>query len=102
LTLRKSAILFGKVMTLNEIVLSNRDRISDLVIEILTRRSPGTTVDIDQDLRERGLTSIDMVNLMLTVEAEFDIQIPEAEMTPQNFRSISAIDTLVSALLPDH
>jgi acyl carrier protein len=42
-----------------------------------------------------------MVNLMLAVEAEFDLRIPEAQMTPQNFRSISAINTLVSTLLRD-
>jgi acyl carrier protein len=86
-------------MTLNDIVLSTQDRISSIVLEILTRRSARNSVGAEQDLRESGLTSIDMVNLMLAVEAEFDVQIPEDEMTPQNFRSISAIDSLVTALL---
>ena len=39
-----------------------------------------------------------MVNLMLAVEAEFDLEIPQAEMTPENFRSIETIETLVGAL----
>ena len=40
-----------------------------------------------------------MVNLMLSVEAEFNLKIPDADMTPRNFRSISAIDALVRSLL---
>ena len=43
--------------------------------------------------------SLDMVNLMLAVEAEFDLKIPDADMTLRNFRSISAIDALVATLL---
>jgi acyl carrier protein len=40
-----------------------------------------------------------MVNLMLAVETEFDIKIPDRDMTPSNFRSIAQIDKLVGALL---
>jgi len=40
-----------------------------------------------------------MVNLMLSVEAEFDLEIPEVDITPTHFRSISTISTLVTALL---
>jgi hypothetical protein len=36
---------------------------------------------------------------MLAVEAEFELTIPEADMTPANFRSIVAIDALVANLL---
>jgi acyl carrier protein len=36
---------------------------------------------------------------MLAVEAEFDLKIPDRDMTPLNFRSIARIDALVGALL---
>ena len=71
---------------------------TDSVVQVIERRSgkkPNLTSD---DLRKIGLSSLDMVNLMLAVEAEFDVKIPDDEMTPQNFRSISAIDTLICAL----
>ena len=55
-------------------------------------------VPIDRDLVDVGMTSVDMVSLMLAVEAEFDLMIPTADITPQNFRSIAAIDALVSRL----
>ncbi len=37
---------------------------------------------------------------MLGVEAEFDIEIPQSDMTPDNFRSIVAIERLVGSLGP--
>jgi acyl carrier protein len=40
-----------------------------------------------------------MVNLMLAVESEFGLKIPDRDMTPANFRSILRIDALVGALL---
>ena len=52
----------------------------------------------DQDLREAGLSSLDTVNLMLAVEGEFDLFLPQGEMTPENFRSVDAIAALVDRL----
>jgi acyl carrier protein len=37
-----------------------------------------------------------MVNLMLAIEAEFDIEIPQSAMTPDNFDTVAAMDALVS------
>src|SRR5690242_7485030 len=55
-------------------------------------------IPFDRDLVDIGMTSVDMVSLMLAVEAEFDLMIPSTEITPQNFRSIAAIDALVARL----
>jgi acyl carrier protein len=89
----------GEAMTLNAVAASTQDRVADIVLDLLARRNATKTVLPENDLREKGLTSLDMVNLMLAIEAEFDLRIPEAQMTPQNFRSISAIDALVATLL---
>jgi acyl carrier protein len=75
------------------------DRIADLVRGLLAKRSVNRPVGTDEDLTEAGLTSLDMVNLMLAVESEFGLKIPDRDMTPANFRSISRIDALVGALL---
>ena len=69
-----------------------------VVRRMLIERSLDAAVTADADLREVGLTSLDMVDLVLSVESELDLQIPEAQITPANFRSIAAIDALVSAL----
>ena len=75
------------------------DRVVGIVQEILDRRGVSHRILADDDLREAGLNSLDMVNLMLAVEAEFDLKIPDADMTLRNFRSISAIEALVASLL---
>jgi acyl carrier protein len=78
------------------------DRVFGIIHEILARRlvdRPIRPILLDDDLREAGLTSLDMVNLMLAVEAEFELKIPDADMTLQNFRSIAAIDALVASLI---
>ena len=72
--------------------------VAEVVRRMLVERSIDGMVTAEADLREIGLTSLDMVDLVLSVECEFDLQIPEAQITPANFRSISAIDALVNAL----
>jgi len=55
---------------------------------------------VDRQLSEIGLSSLKMVNLMLSVELEFDIMIPQAEITPENFHSVASIAKLVERTLP--
>jgi acyl carrier protein len=75
------------------------DRVTTLVRQLLAKRSIDRPVGLDDVLSECGLTSLDTVNLMLGVETEFDIKIPDRDMTPSNFRSIGRIGELVEALL---
>ena len=78
---------------------SSADRVAHLVRKLLARRAIDKSVGQDASLAEIGLSSLDIVNLMLGVEAEFAIKIPDREMTPSNFRSIAQIDQLVGKLL---
>jgi acyl carrier protein len=77
---------------------SAKDRVMGVVQRLLLERSINQNVHSGDDLRAIGLTSLDMVNLMLSIEAEFDMEIPEAEITLANFRSISTISSLITAL----
>jgi acyl carrier protein len=79
---------------------SPMDRVTALVNRLLVERSLQFPAFLDDDLRSVGLSSLDMVNLVLSVESEFDISIPDADITPARFRSIATIATLVTALLP--
>jgi acyl carrier protein len=72
--------------------------VADVVGRVLQARSIAQPVSPTADLREAGLTSLDMVSLVLSVESEFGIKIPEREVTPTNFRSIATIETLVARL----
>ena len=85
---------------LDNVTSSPADRIGALVAEILSRRGLHGPVPIGAELARFGLTSIDMVEVMLGVEAEFDLAIPPREITLDNFRSVEAIATLVGRLGP--
>jgi len=74
------------------------ERVTLLVRQILAKRAIERPVGADEDLAASGLSSLDIVNVMLAVEAEFDIKIPDREMTPANFRSIAQIAKLVRGL----
>jgi acyl carrier protein len=69
------------------------------VHELLAKRSIDRPVGNDDSLTESGLTSLDIVNLMLGIETEFGIKIPDRDMTPSNFRSITQIDQLIGRLV---
>ena len=76
-------------------------RLIALVRSILIQNAITTEVDAESLLVDVGLNSVDMVNLMLGVEAEFDFTIPQAKITPENFASIQTLERLiVSELQP--
>lgn len=77
-----------------------REFLVELVGEILKGNSSARPVSVDGPLVEIGLSSVDMVRLMLAVEAEFEIEIPPSDISPETFRSISTIEALVSRMIP--
>ena len=72
-----------------------RNRILALVKTILEQNAIVAEVDTDSLLVDVGLTSMDMVNLMLGVEAEFDFTIPQDEITPENFQSVGTLERMI-------
>ena len=76
-----------------------RNRIIKLVKGILAQNSLSAEVTPHAKLVDVGLTSMDMVNLMLGVEAEFDFTIPQSEITPENFQSVETLERMVATQL---
>jgi acyl carrier protein len=74
-----------------------QNRILAVVEGILAQHSMPGGVSPGARLADVGLTSMDMVNLMLGVEAAFDITLPQADITPENFQSIDSIERMVLA-----
>jgi acyl carrier protein len=73
-----------------------QSRIIGLVRGILEQNSITAEVWPEVKLVDIGLTSVDMVNLMLGVEAEFDFMIPQDEITPENFQSVATLERMVA------
>jgi acyl carrier protein len=76
-----------------------RARLLGLVGQILGKPDAAATLPVDGRLSDLGMSSIKMVNLMLAVESEFDVTIPQKDITPDNFRSIASIEALIAKLL---
>jgi acyl carrier protein len=79
--------------------LSPEIRVITVVQQVFEDRLITRPVAADDILIDIGLTSLDIVRLVLLVETEFDLMLPITEITPANFRSISTISRLVSRLL---
>ena len=73
-----------------------RNRVLALVKAILEQNAIVAEVNPQSRLVDVGLTSMDMVNLMLGVEAEFDFTISQAEITPENFQSVETLERMVT------
>jgi acyl carrier protein len=76
-----------------------QNRILAVVRSILEQNAIKAEVGAETLLVDAGLTSMDMVNLMLSVEAEFDLTIPQAEITPENFQSVRTLQQMIFAQL---
>jgi acyl carrier protein len=75
------------------------ERLLRLATQILGKPAAAATLPAEGRLSELGMSSIKMVNLLLAVETEFDLTIPQSDITPDNFRSVASIEALLARLL---
>jgi acyl carrier protein len=78
--------------------LTPRERLLGLVRQILGAPAAGRPLPIDARLSELGISSIKMVGLMLAIEAEFNLAIPQDQITPENFHSIASIEAMLEQI----
>lgn len=87
---------------INGIAMLARTNVATSVLQLLRRFAPDLP-SLDEEasrtsLSDAGLNSMATVKLMLALEAEFNIAIPDEDLTPQNFGSLEAIVALVTRL----
>jgi len=75
-------------------------RVVDLVERILASTTHTRPISLTMRLADLGVTSIQMVSLMLAVESAFQLTIPQSDITPENFQSIASIAALIDRLQP--
>jgi acyl carrier protein len=78
---------------------SPRERVMVLVERILERPPGAAPPSVTARLNELGMSSMKMINLMIAIEVEFDLAIPQADITPENFESIASVEAMVERLL---
>ncbi len=75
-----------------------RERLLALVRQILGPSAASRPLPIDARLSELGLSSIKMVSLMLAIEADFNLIIPQEAITPENFQSIASMESMLERI----
>lgn len=78
--------------------LTLRERLLALIRQILGPPAASRPLPIDARLSELGMSSLKMVSLMLALEVQFDLAIPQAEISPENFDSIGSVEALIVKL----
>lgn len=95
--LRMTPLARPEMRRVDEANRSFQDRLVRLVQQVV-----GSSVAIPdpfpvhRQLSDLGVSSLKMVNLMLAIEMEFDIAIPQEDITPENFHSLSTMEALVA------
>jgi acyl carrier protein len=70
----------------------------NLALPVAPGLSKAAADPLTVDLRQAGLSSIAATRMMLEIEAVFNISIPDADLTPENFATIRTIERLVERL----
>ena len=72
-----------------------RERLLELVQTI----QPYEDIGVDSELMESGiLGSVELMELLVAIEEEFHVEIPEDRFNSENFSSISAIEKMLKSL----
>jgi acyl carrier protein len=77
---------------------TTRERLIGLIRQILGPAAAARPMPIDARLSDLGMSSIKMVKLMLAIEVEFNLAIPQAEITPENFESVASVEAMLEKL----
>ena len=72
-----------------------QNRVLSVVRNVLQQNEIVADVHPESRLVDIGLSSMGMVELMLKVEAEFDLILPQLEITPENFQSVKSLEQMI-------
>jgi acyl carrier protein len=82
-------------LKMQDLAASVQDRVLSVVRSVLEQSAITADLHAEARLVDIGLGSVDMVALMLKVEAEFDLTLPEPEITPENFESVKTLELMI-------
>jgi len=78
---------------------TTQDDIREILAESGRLAVPVTTLDDNADLFAAGLDSLAIVNVLMSLEERFDIELPDAMLQRKTFSSISSITSAVTSLV---
>ncbi|KVN33757.1 acyl carrier protein [Burkholderia pyrrocinia] len=75
-----------------------KNEIREILKHVAHLETAVDTIGDADDLYDAGLSSLDTIQLMLAIERQFDIEIPDEMLSRQLFRSIDALAETIAAL----
>ncbi len=60
----------------------------------------GVQVDAATDLKQAGIDSFSTVEIILFIERNFGVSIPDEKLVPENFRTLQSLAAIVQELMP--
>lgn len=74
----------------------------EALLNILNELHPEVDFETETSLiDDKVLDSFDIVTIVAEIDAEYDVQIPAVELTPENFNSAQALYALVEKLMDE-
>ena len=74
----------------------------EALLNILNELHPEVDFETAETLiDDKVLDSFDIVTIVAEIDAEYDVQIPAVELTPENFNSAKALYALVERLMEE-
>lgn len=80
---------------MHNLTVNVQNRVLSVVRSVLQQNAIAADVHPESRLVDIGLNSMGMVELMLKVEAEFDLILPQLAITPENFQSVKAMERMI-------
>jgi len=77
---------------------SRKKEIRDILSQCGRLAVPIESLEDDDDLFAAGLDSLAIVNVLMSLEERFDIELPDAMLQRKSFASIAVIDSVVASL----
>ena len=77
------------------------ERIETDIITFLVNNiiAPNTVVTATTILRDIGIDSFSIVEIILFIERKYGVVIPDDQLIPENFRTIQALSIIVNTLI---
>jgi acyl carrier protein len=80
---------------MHDFVVNVQKRVLSVVMSVLEQNAITADIHPESRLVDIGLNSMGMVELMLKVEAEFDLILPQLAITPENFQSVKTMERMI-------
>lgn len=72
-----------------------KQTLKNYIVQELIFVSDSSTLNDDSDLLAAGLNSIGIMRLVLFIETEFGVTLPDAEITPENLQTLNTLEAWI-------